>query len=143
MSRLKFRIRYDYEGRSKSGWHFGKKSCLEAAEDNRQKKVALMRNIPNQGIIIDEIEMGSEVYTIFDEYEETSISFAPVTFTLQADSLDSIIKYVMKEEFRTIEIIEPSEVSLSKLDLERLMRRVNEELLTYKHFMQRKRDNWK
>jgi hypothetical protein len=49
----------------------------------------------------------------------------------------------MKEEFRKVEIIEPSQLTLSKLDIERLLFRVNEELKAYKAYLDKKLEYWK
>jgi hypothetical protein len=143
MSKLKFRVRFDYEGKEKSGRLFGGKSSLDVAEEFRQQKVNSMRNIPTQGILIEEIDMSQEVYTIFDEVDNKSISYAPVFITFSADSLTAVVKYAMKEEFRTVEFLSDQEITLSNLELERLLMKVNEELLTYKQLLDRKRDYWK
>jgi len=49
----------------------------------------------------------------------------------------------MKEEFRTVEVLEPEEIVVSKLGIERLLLKINEELLDYKEYLEKKIDNWK
>jgi hypothetical protein len=49
----------------------------------------------------------------------------------------------MKEEFRTIEILEPEQIELSRIEMERLLLRINDELINYRDYLERKIDNWK
>lgn len=143
MSRIKMKVRFDFIGKGKSGKFFGGKSSEQTAEEIRQNKVSLIRNVPVQGISIEDIDMSSEIYFVHDDISGRAVAYAPVTITFFADSMDDAIKFTMKEEFRTIEVIEPEEISLTKLDIERLLLKVSEELINYKIYLERKMDNWK
>ena len=143
MGKLRLRVRFDYEGKGKKGKFFSSRNSMEYAEELRQKKMNLMRNIPAQGIDIEEVEASQEVYDVFDEVEEKRVSFAPVAITFSADSLENAVRFIMKEEFRKVDFLEPDEISISGLELERLFMRINEEMLSYKAFLERKRDYWK
>jgi hypothetical protein len=140
LSKLKIRVRFDYEGKSRRKKLINVNNSLEKAEELRQQKAAFMRNIPIQGLEIIEIDMSQEAYTIRDEIEGQNISYAPMLVTVIADSIDAIIKFPMDEAFRTIEIIEPELLSVSRMELERAFCQVNFELLNYKQQLERKRD---
>ncbi|MDR1616796.1 MAG: hypothetical protein LBR98_07280 [Syntrophomonadaceae bacterium] len=142
MSKLKIKVRFDYEGKSKRKKLINVNNSLEKAEELRQQKAAFMRNIPIQGIEILEIDMSQEAYTIRDEIEGQNVSYAPMFVTVMADSVDAVIKFPMDEAFRTIEIIEPELLSVSRTELERVFCRINTELLNYRQQLERKRD-WK
>ena len=143
MSRLKMRVRFDFMARGKANRFFGGKTEEEQAEELRQHKVSLIRNVPLQGIIIDEIDMSHEIYSIYDDISGKSLAFAPVSISLTAASMEDAIKFTMKEEFRTVEILEPEDIKLSKTEIERLMYRMCEELLEYKEYLEKKVNNWK
>lgn len=143
MNRIRMKVRFDYQGKTRQGKLFGRKSEEQVAEELRQHKVSLIRNVPIQGIYIEDIDMSQEVYTVFDEITGKMLAFAPVTITFSADSLEDAVKFTMKEEFRTVEVLEPEELALSRLDIERLLLRISDEMLDYRTYLQRKLDNWK
>jgi hypothetical protein len=47
---------------------------------------------------------------------------------MHADSVEDMVRFVMREEFRKLEILEPSQMILTNNDLERILFRMNEEL---------------
>ncbi len=142
--KLKLRVRFDYKGWAKNNrFPFRSKSVEEIAEQAREQKVALLRNVPVQGIRIDEIIMTGEVYTVFDELRGVSVGYAPVSIELTADTIEDAVRFIMKEEFRKVEIIEPDQLSLSRVGIERLLFQVNEELKSYKAYLEKKMEYWK
>lgn len=142
--KLKLKVRFDYKGWAKQNrFPFKSKSVEEVAEQTRDQQVALLRNVPVQGIRIDDIIMGGEVYTVFDELRGVSIGYAPVWIEFTADSIEDAVHFIMKEEFRKVEIVEPDQLSLSKIEIERLLFKVNEELKAYKAYLDKKLEYWK
>lgn len=137
------RVRFDFVGKGKQGKLFGGKNSEYLAEEVRQHKVTLIRNVPIQGIYIDDIDMSQEIYTVQDDITGKKLAYAPVSIVFYADSLEDAVKFTMKEEFRKIEVLEPEDVNLSKFEVERLLLKVSEELVNYKGYLQRKLDNWK
>lgn len=137
------KVRFDYLGKTRQGKLFGGKNGEQVAEELRQHKVSLIRNVPIQGIYIEDIDMSQEVYTVFDEVTGKMLAFAPVTITFLADSLEDAVKFTMKEEFRTVEVLDPEALSLSRLDMERLLLKICDEMTNYRSYLQRKLDNWK
>ncbi len=144
MSRLKLKVRFDYAAENKPNKKlFGSKNNEEQAEEVRQQRVAMLRNIPVQGITIDEIEMSQDIYSLLDEFSGRTVYYAPVTILFTADSMEDAVKFTMKEEFRTIELIEPLEITLSSIEAVRLMQKINSELLNYKQLLERRMENWR
>jgi hypothetical protein len=144
LSQLRLKVRFDYIGRSKSGKKlFGNKGHEQIAEETRQHKVSQIRNVPIQGIHIEDIDMSQEVYAVIDEITGRELCYAPVTILFGADSLEDAIRFIMKEEFRTVEILQPDQLTFSKLEMERLLLRINEQLISYRNYLERKIDNWK
>ena len=138
---IKIKLRFDYPGRGKSGKVFGKKSIEQIAEETRQQKVALLRNVPSQGIRIEDIDMSSEVYTVFDEVNRKEVAYAPVFITISADHLEDALKFSMKEGFCTVTVLEPEDVNLSKAEVERILYKANEELQDYKEYLLKRINN--
>ncbi|MEA4926671.1 MAG: hypothetical protein VB084_15365 [Syntrophomonadaceae bacterium] len=143
MAEIKLKLRFDYPGQVKSGKLFGSKNPEQQADDTRQHKVAMMRNVPIQGIRIEDIDMSQDIYSLIDDITGKKVAYAPVMITFFADSIEDAIKFVIKEEFRTVEILEPEELQLTKSDLEKLLFRVSMELNEYRDHLLRKIDNWK
>lgn len=143
LTEIKIKLRFDYPGQAKSGKLFGSKNVEQIAEETRQHKVSMMRNVPIQGIRIEDIDMSQDIYSLVDDITGKKIAYAPVVITFFADSIEDAIKFVVKEEFRTVEIIEPEELQLSKGDMEKLLFRISLELTEYRDHWLRKIDNWK
>lgn len=129
---LKVRIRLDFRNETRNRI-FGGKNITKSAEDAREQHVSLLRNVPFQGIKIEDIDMGMESYVVFDEQFGEDVAFAPVIVTLAADTFEDMIKFIMREEFRKVEVIDPSEILFTKQDAERLLFEINMELQNYKN----------
>ncbi len=143
MKRLKMRVRFDFVGKTKQNKLFGNKNSEHYAEEVRQHKISLIRNVPIQGIYIEDIDMSQEIYFVQDEITGKRLAYAPVSIIFYADSMEDAVRFTMKEEFRKVEVLEPEEVNLSKFEMERLLLKVAEELVSYKDYLERKIDNWK
>lgn len=142
MAGIKIKLRLDYLGQGKTGRFFGNKNVEQIAEEIRQHKVALLRNVPSQGIRIEDIDMSGEVYAVYEEISRKMIAYAPVVITFSADSIEDALKFSMKDEFRTVEVLEPENQNLTKADVERILYKVSEELRDYKEYMLKKMNNW-
>ena len=140
---IKIRLRLDYAGHSKSGKLFGNKNVEQIAEENRQHQVSLIRNVPVQGVRVEDIEMSQEVYLVIDENNGKKVAYAPVVITFYADNIEDAINFSMKEEFRTVEVLEPEELLLTRNDMEKLLFKVSKEMMLYRDNLLRKIDNWK
>ncbi|WP_066640010.1 hypothetical protein [Desulfolucanica intricata] len=136
---IKVKVRLDFKGLGKSGkFLFGGKPIERAAEETRDQQIAILKNVPIQGVHIEDIDMSIEVYTVYDEVLNNEAAYAPVELLISADSLEDIIGFITRDEFRTIEIIEPSLIKLTQTDLKRLFFKINEEMTKYKLALERK-----
>ncbi len=128
VSKIKIRVRYDYRGLPRPArFFFGGRGAKEVAEELRQQQANMWRNVPLQGVHIEDIEY-FELYTVYDEAEETHAAYAPVEIRATVDSLGDILRFVSRSEFRRVEIIEPDQLNLSGRDLERLFFKFGETL---------------
>jgi len=143
MAEIKVKMRFDYTGKAKSSKFFGSKNIEQLAEETRQHQVSMMRNVPIQGIRIEDIDMSQEVYSVIDDITGKKLAYAPVVIIFYADNIEDVLKFVVKEEFRTVEILAPDEMLLSKGDMEKLLFKVSQELSEYREYLLRKIDNWK
>ena len=141
-NRIKIRIRLDYKGETKPPrFFFGGKTTDKVAQELREQKAALIRNIPVQGINIEDINCNMEIYHVTDELEREEVAFAPIVITLSAESIEDVIRFIMREEFRKIEIIEPDNIDFSRQDLERFLVKINEEMDSNKQLWEKKLTN--
>ncbi len=125
---IKFRVRFDYRGRPKPAkFFFGGKNSENIAEDLREQQMAMWRNIPIQGVSIENIDLG-EIYMVYDEEMDEDIAYAPMELMVTAHNLEDLIRFIVREEFRRIEILAPETVELDKQKVERMLFRMNEEL---------------
>lgn len=136
---LRVKVRMDFKGVGKPGrFLFGGKPSDKAAEDLREQQVAVFRNVPIQGIQVEDIDMSAEVYTVHDEVTSTEVAYAPVVLQLRAESLEDVVRFIARDDFRKIEIIDPPNMSLSRYDVERLLFRVAEEMRVYRSLLERR-----
>ncbi len=136
---IRAKVRLDYKGQGRPGrFLFGGKPVDRVAEEVREQQVALLRNIPIQGIHVENIETSIDVYTVWDDVNEVNVAYAPVILTLTADNIEDLLRFIVREGFCTIEIIEPGNIVLSRYDLERFLFKVGEEIKSYVAHIERK-----
>ena len=110
----------------------------QVAEEIREQKAIVLRNLPIQGVHIEEINTDSEIYTVRDEISNREIAYAPIEVVLDTDSIEDLIPFLLRDEFRKIEVIAPGEIVLDKHDVERIIYRISEEMRNYELFLERR-----
>jgi len=129
---LRVKIRMDFKSQVENKL-FGSKNLIKAAEEAREQQVALLRNIPFQGIRVENIDLAMEIYMVYDENAGENVAYAPIVLTLEVDTFEDIIRFIMRDDFRKVEIVEPQEIFMSKQDAERLLFKINTELRNYRN----------
>ncbi len=125
---IKIKVRFDYKGIPRPArFFFGGKGSREVAEELRHQQAQMWRNIPIQGVRIDDTEY-YELYTVFDQGEEELMTYAPMIVKATISSLEDCLRFVSREEFRCVELLEPSHLTLSSSDLERIFFKFGETL---------------
>lgn len=136
---IRAKVRLDFKGTVKPGKLFFRgKSIEKVAEEIREQNVSAFRNIPLQGVTILDIDLGSEVYTVFDDINSVDIAYAPVIIDVSADSVEDLVRLVARDDFRKIDVISPGPVTLGRIEVERILFRVAEEIKNYRIIMERK-----
>ncbi|MCL6609902.1 MAG: hypothetical protein K6T66_00020 [Peptococcaceae bacterium] len=136
---IRAKIRLDFKGTAKPGKLFFRgKSVERVAEEIREHNIAAFRNIPLQGINILDIDMGNEVYTVYDDVTNTDTAYAPLVIDVVADSLEDLVRMVAREDFRKIEVLSNGPISLSRVEAERVLFRMAEEFRQYRNNLERK-----
>ena len=126
---VRVRIRMDYRGEARSGrFFFGGKSNEQMAETMREQQVALLRNVPLQGILIEDVDLSLDIYIVSegDGKRVHEVAYAPIVLTLRIENLDDILPLLIKSEFRKIEFLSPENITLHRLDMERLLFRISQ-----------------
>lgn len=125
---VKAKIRLDFKAENKSTQFFWQKRNLrETAKNLRAREVSLLRNLPFQGIQIEELNTEQEVYLVPGSANLREAAYAPVEMVVAADSLEDLTQLTLKEEFRKIKVLEPEKLQLSPNEMERFLFKVNEE----------------
>jgi hypothetical protein len=138
-SKLKFKVRFDYKGKPRPArFFFGGRKTEDVAQEIREQQVALWRNIPMQGSYIENIDL-CEIYSVYDEEMDEEIAYAPLELIVSAESLEDLLRFIMKEEFRRVEILEPASIVLNNKEMERVLFKMNE--LMQDRIMQKLREN--
>lgn len=128
-SYIRFKVRFDFRGINRpKRLFFGNKPIEQIAEDEREEQITLLKNIPMQGIHFEDYDISMEPYVIFDDTINEKVAFAPALLTIKADSIEDMIRFIMRREFRTIEVLEPPQIIMTNKDLEKILFRTNEEL---------------
>lgn len=124
---IRIKVRFDFKGAIKtSRFFFVGKPSEKIAVENRAQKADYWRNIPVQGISIEDVNIDLPLYSIYDETQDDVVAFAPMEVTLSADSIEDIVGFIMRDEFRKIVILAPDQLCVSRFDAERLFFRMNE-----------------
>ncbi len=125
---FKIKVRFDYRGLPRPArFFFGGKGSREMAEEHRQQQAAVWRNVPIQGVRIDDTDY-YELYSVYDDLEDEQLFYAPLEVKATVDSLEECVRFICRDEFRKIEILEPAQVNMSSRDLERIFFKLNETL---------------
>ncbi|MCG9968124.1 hypothetical protein L9W92_08685 [Pelotomaculum terephthalicicum JT] len=133
------KVRLDFKGTGRTGrFLFGGKTTDKAAEEAREQQLTLFRNVPMQGIHIIDIDVSTEVYTVYDDIANSEVAYAPLVLTIKADSLENIIRFIAREDFRKIEVLDPASISLSHNDIERILFKIYEEMKDFRLWLERK-----
>ncbi len=133
------KVRLDFKGTGKPGrFLFGGKPTDRAAEEAREQQVAVFRNVPLQGIQIVDIDASADVYTVYDDMTNSDTAYAPLVLTVKADSLENAIRFIARDDFRKIEILDPAFVTLNHSDIERLLFKVHEEMKEFRQRLEKK-----
>ncbi|AVX20384.1 MULTISPECIES: hypothetical protein [Carboxydocella] len=140
ISPVRARIRLDFKGTGKKAL-FGGKSPEKMAEEIRDQQAALLRNVPWQGVIVEEIDMGLDIYTVTDEVDGREMAFAPLIITVRCDTLEEILPFIVRDEFRKIEILAPADFVMDRLEIERLLFRLFTELKRTKELWEKRLNN--
>ncbi len=138
-SELRVKIRLDFKGTAQPGRFFLKgKSPEQKAEDHREQQTTLFRNVPLQGVRIEDISVGGETYIVFEEHSNQEVAYAPAELVVVVETIEDLIRFVTRTDFRIIEILEPNNIVLSRLEIERMLLRINEESRAQERRLERK-----
>jgi hypothetical protein len=126
-SNIRARVRFDYIGLNKtSHFFFGNKPTEKIAIENRQQQATQLRNIPLPDIYIEELNTDFPIYTMYHEYTGETLAYAPLEVIVSAPTIEDIMCFILREEFRRVEILEPDQICISRVDVERFFFRMNE-----------------
>jgi hypothetical protein len=133
------KVRLDFKGKiNDKNFFFRGKSSDRAAEEAREQQLALFRNVPVQGAQIIDLDAGADVYSVYDEFTNTEVAYAPLILTIEADNIESILKFTAREDFRKIEVLDPSSITLNHNEVERILYRVYEEIKELRTWLEKK-----
>ena len=86
-----------------------------------------MKNLPWQGVTLEDLNADYEVYTVNQPEQGEKVAYAPVELTVTADSLEDLMAFVLRDEFRKIKILEPAELNLAATDVEKTIFKMGQE----------------
>ncbi len=126
---IRVRVRLDFRGEKRNGqFFFGGKTKEQVAELVRERQVAMLRNVPLQGVVLEDVDLSIDVYSI-DEITGRrlqDIAYAPVLLTLRLENIEDLVPLLLKPEFRKIEVLSPDSVTIYRIDLERTLYRLSQ-----------------
>lgn len=128
LEKIKVKIRFDYRGTPRPArFFFGGKGTKEVAEERREQQATMWRNVPLQGIQVEDI-VYLDLYTVYESLDEAEITYAPIELLISLDSLEDCLQFISRNEFRRLQVIEPARVTLSSRELERILYKFSETL---------------
>jgi len=129
VKRFSLRVRFDYKGLPRpSRFFFGGKGSKEVAEETRRQQAAMWRNVPIQGVRVEDANF-FDLYSVYDEPEGEMVFYAPMELLVTVGSLGDFARFICRDEFRCLEILEPDQVTLDSRELERIFYKFSEEVL--------------
>lgn len=138
---IRVRIRLDFRGEKRNGqFFFGGKTKEQVAELIRDRQVAMLRNVPLQGVVLEDVDLSLEVYTV-DELTGRrlrDIAFAPVLLTLRLENIEDVLPLLLKPEFRKIEVLSPDSITVYRMDMERTLFRLSQAFSEERKIMEQK-----
>lgn len=138
---IRVRLRLDFRGEKRNGqFFFGGKTKEQVAELVRERQVAMLRNVPLQGVVLEEVDLTLEVYTT-DEItgrRMQDIAYAPVLLTLRLENIEDLLPLLLKPEFRKIEVLSPDSITVYRMDLERTLYRLSQAFSEERKIMEQK-----
>jgi hypothetical protein len=75
---------------------------------------------------------------VYDDLNNTETAYAPLVLTIKADGLENVIRFIARDDFRKIEILDPAYLSLNHTEIERLLFKVHEEIKETKSRLEKK-----
>lgn len=136
---IKVKVRLDFKGTARPGpFGFGGKAVGRVAEEIREQQVAMFRNVPIQGIHIDDIDMSIDVYTVWDDLNKSDIAYAPVVLSVSAENMEDLLRFIARDDFRKIDVIAPASLLFTRYDMERFLFKAHEEIRGYISHLERK-----
>ncbi len=131
--KVRVRIRFDYRGTPRPArFFFGGKGTKEVAEERRDKQAAMWRNVPLQGIQVEDISY-LDLYTVYENTDEAEIAYAPLELLISLDSLEDSFQFISRNEFKRLQVVEPDQINLTGRELERILFKFSE---TIQHKLQ-------
>lgn len=124
---VKAKIRFDFKadtGKRRFFWQ--RRDLRKAAREIRDRKVSLLKNLPFQGLNVEEFDLEHEIYLVHDN-DSREVAYAPVELLVEADTIEDLMQLTLREEFRKIRVLEPDKLFLSNNEMERFLFKVNEE----------------
>jgi len=126
---IKAKIRLDYQAipAPKRFWAV-RKNTQEISEEIRDQQVLGLQNLAFQGIRIEEVDRSGDVYNVKDPVTGEDMSFAPTVVSLEADCLEDLMEFSIRDEFRKVDIISPELICLDDKEIGRLISTVNRKM---------------
>jgi hypothetical protein len=75
-----------------------------------------------------DIDVSADVYTVYDDINNSETAYAPLILTIRADALENVIRFITRDDFRKIEVLDPAYITLNHSEIERLLFKVHEEM---------------
>ena len=126
--KVRVRIRFDYRGTPRPArFFFGGKGTKEVAEERREQQATMWRNVPLQGIRVEDIAY-LDLYMVYDNLDEAEIAYAPLELLISLDSLEDSLQFISRAEFKRLQIVEPDRFCLASRELERILSKFGETL---------------
>lgn len=125
---VKAKIRFDFKANAGSRRFFWQRRDLrETAKTIRHQRLALLRNIPFQGLNVAELNEDFEIYLMPDDNNGREAAYAPAELVVEADSIEDLMPLTLKEEFRKIKLLEPEKLMISNNEMEKFLYKMNTE----------------
>lgn len=122
--KLRLKIRLDFRAEEQSGrFFFGAKTCETMAQTLREHQVSMFKHVPFQGVIFEDFDPSMDIYVVNegDPRRTKQAAYAPLWITMRIEHIEDVFPFLIKPEFKKLEVLDPQNITMQKIELERLL----------------------
>ncbi|MDA8337467.1 MAG: hypothetical protein M0Z41_21185 [Peptococcaceae bacterium] len=135
IEKIRVRLRLDIK-ENKRKTRLSRSSVEKRVGYRRDEQVISLQYNAFQGVEIEDIDSSGDVYLVDDQQTKTETAYAPLTIVMKITSLHDALPFIIRDDFRKIEVLEPADYWVNGREIETLFFRMSEEFVKHRQYME-------